>query len=60
MKILKTLNNNVIVSVKDDEEVIVMGRGIAFNKKAGDDINENQVDKIFTLEDENITTKLKR
>ncbi|SER93939.1 transcriptional antiterminator, BglG family [Gracilibacillus ureilyticus] len=59
MKILKILNNNVIISVKKEEEVIVMGRGIAFNKKAGDEINENKIDKIFTLEDENITAKFK-
>lgn len=59
MKILKILNNNVIVSVKDNEEVIVMGRGIAFNKKAGEEICETKIDKIFTLEDENITTKFK-
>ncbi|WP_375088716.1 BglG family transcription antiterminator LicT [Peribacillus sp. RS7] len=59
MKILKILNNNVIVSLKEEQEVIVMGRGIAFNKRAGDVINKEQVDKIFTLEDEDITKKFK-
>jgi beta-glucoside operon transcriptional antiterminator len=59
VKILKILNNNVIVSLKEEQEVIVMGRGIAFNKRAGDVINKEQVDKIFTLEDEDITKKFK-
>lgn len=59
VKILKILNNNVIVSLKDEQEVIVMGRGIAFNKRAGDEIDEEQVDKIFTLEDADITKKFK-
>lgn len=59
MKIEKVLNNNVIVSIKDKQEVIVMGRGIAFHKRAGDDINEEQIEKIFTLEDEDMTKKFK-
>ncbi|WP_409252861.1 BglG family transcription antiterminator LicT [Bacillus sp. SCS-153A] len=59
MKISKILNNNVIVSLKDNQEVIVMGRGIAFNKKVGEDIDEEKVEKIFTLEDQDITKKFK-
>ncbi|WP_252315859.1 CAT RNA binding domain-containing protein [Sinobaca sp. H24] len=42
MKISKILNNNVVVSVKDKQEVIVMGRGIAFNKKVKEDIDEQK------------------
>ncbi|WP_223701172.1 BglG family transcription antiterminator LicT [Sutcliffiella deserti] len=59
MKISKILNNNVIVSIKDDQEVIVMGRGLAFNKRVGEDIDEDKVEKIFTLEDQDITKKFK-
>ncbi|MGG7618075.1 BglG family transcription antiterminator LicT [Bacillus coreaensis] len=59
MEILKILNNNVIVSLKDGREVIVMGRGVAFNKRTGDEIDEEKIDKIFTLEDEDITKKFK-
>lgn len=59
MKIDKILNNNVIVSVKDQQEVIVMGRGIAFNKRAGDEIDEEKVEKIFTLEDDDFTKRFK-
>lgn len=59
MKISKILNNNVVVSVKDKQEVIVMGRGIAFNKKVKEDIDEAKVEKIFTSEDKDITKKFK-
>lgn len=59
VKIVKILNNNVIVSNKDDQEVIVMGRGIAFQKRAGDEVANEQIDKIFTLEDKDITKKFK-
>ncbi|RKD71326.1 BglG family transcriptional antiterminator [Sinobaca qinghaiensis] len=59
MKISKILNNNVVVSVKDKQEVIVMGRGVAFNKKVKEDIDEAKVEKIFTSEDKDITKKFK-
>ncbi|TXC85811.1 PRD domain-containing protein [Metabacillus litoralis] len=59
MKIAKILNNNVVISEKDKQEVIVMGRGIAFNKRAGDDVNEEQVEKVFILEGEDLTSKFK-
>jgi beta-glucoside operon transcriptional antiterminator len=59
VELLKILNNNVIVSLKDGREVIVMGRGVAFNKRTGDEIDEEKIDKIFTLEDEDITKKFK-
>lgn len=35
-KVIKVLNNNTILATKDDEEVIVMYKGIGFSKKAGD------------------------
>lgn len=33
MIILKIFNNNVVLSEEKDQEVIVMGRGLAFGKK---------------------------
>lgn len=59
MKIGKILNNNAVVSEKDNQEIIIIGRGIAFNKHTGDDINEQQVDKIFTLENKDMQNKFK-
>lgn len=59
VKIEKILNNNAAISIKDNQEIIIVGRGIAFNKRVGDDINEQQIDKIFTLENEDIMKKFK-
>ncbi len=50
MKIFKILNNNVAVVLDEHgEERIVMGRGICFNKKTGEEIRPEVVDKIFSL-----------
>lgn len=53
MKILKILNNNVVISKNDKEkEIIVSGRGLAFKKKVGDIIEKDKIDKIYTLSTE--------
>ena len=44
------LNNN-------DKESVVMGRGIAFQKKKGDEIDDTKVEKIFVLENNNVNDK---
>ncbi len=31
--VTKTLNNNVVVCTNNDQEVILIGKGIGFNKK---------------------------
>ncbi|MEH7354018.1 PRD domain-containing protein [Neobacillus drentensis] len=50
MIIRKILNNNVAVSRdKRDQEVIVMGKGIAYQKKVGDPIDEQNIDKVYPL-----------
>ncbi|MFP3846064.1 BglG family transcription antiterminator LicT [Priestia filamentosa] len=59
MKIEKILNNNAVVSTKDKQEIVIIGRGIAFNKRVGDDITEKQIDKIFTLENEDTMKRFK-
>lgn len=52
MVIGKILNNNVVVSTNDaGEEVIYMGRGIAFKKKIGDVIDDAFLEKEFVLKD---------
>jgi beta-glucoside operon transcriptional antiterminator len=55
----KILNNNAVISIKDKQEIIIMGRGIAFKKRVGEEIDEQQIDKIFTLENEDIMKKFK-
>lgn len=61
MKIEKILNNNVVVSINDKgQEVIVMGRGLAFQKKIGAEINEGNIEKIFTITNKDITDKFQQ
>lgn len=48
MKIYKILNNNAVLSRSDNNsEVIVTGKGIAFQKKTGDEIILNETCRIF-------------
>ena len=50
MQISKILNNNVVITEKDQAEVVVMGRGLAFGKKIGDKITVDKIEKCYTLQ----------
>ncbi|MGG0822069.1 PRD domain-containing protein [Paenibacillus turicensis] len=59
MRIAKVLNNNVITVIDDQHrESVIMGRGIAFKKQPGDEIEEERIEKIFTLENREVSQKL--
>ncbi|MBP1905972.1 beta-glucoside operon transcriptional antiterminator [Paenibacillus turicensis] len=59
MRIAKVLNNNVITVIDDQhKESVIMGRGIAFKKQPGDEIEEERIEKIFTLENREVSQKL--
>lgn len=52
MVIEKVLNNNVVISKNElGEEIICMGKGLAFQKKSGDTISEESIQKEFVLKD---------
>lgn len=58
MLINKILNNNVIVSVdENNNEVIAMGKGIAFKKKCGEEIPNEIIDKIYILSSKDMSNK---
>ncbi len=58
MKIQKILNNNAaVVSDGTAKEKIVMGRGICFKKKVGEEVLTEAVDKVFALSTEDANTK---
>lgn len=59
MIIEKVYNNNVI-QVTDDQgqELIVMGRGLGFQKKTGDTIDTALVEKVFVLQNEQTSSGL--
>ena len=53
LKIEKVYNNNVVqASDEKDKELIVMGRGLGFQKKAGDFLNPDQIEKTFVLQND--------
>lgn len=53
VKIEKILNNNVVQTQNENgEELVIMGRGIAFKGAVGDDIDEEKIQKIFVLQDD--------
>ncbi len=50
MKLKQPFNNNVVLAVDNSgNEVIVMGKGVGFNKRKYDMIDEATIDKIYTL-----------
>lgn len=50
----------MIVTRNDqNEEIIVMGKGLAFGLKNGDEINESRIDKIFSLSDSSEASRFK-
>ena len=52
MKIDKVMNNNVVSSIDEDgQEIIVVGTGIGFQGKEGKVVDEKKIQKIFRLED---------
>lgn len=58
MLIYKVLNNNAVTIIKNEKECVVMGRGIAFQKKKGDLIDESKINKVFVLDSKSNTDKL--
>lgn len=61
MKIKKVLNNNAVTVINNDnKEIVVMGLGLAFKKRAGDKLEEGKIERIFTLENRDISEKLKK
>ncbi|MFC3931573.1 BglG family transcription antiterminator LicT [Streptococcus dentapri] len=50
MKIERVFNNNVVQIQEQQQEVILMGRGLGFQKKTGDEVNLDKVEKRFILE----------
>lgn len=51
MRVIKSINNNV-VSCQDEngQELIAMGRGLGFAFRAGDEVDEARVEKLFRME----------
>ena len=60
MVIKRIYNNNVAMVDDAGAERIAVGRGIAFGRKRGDELDPASVDKVFTLDDPDQLTRLER
>lgn len=59
MKVIRVFNNNaVLVENEANEEMVLIGKGIAFAKKTGDLINEELIQKKFVFENSQLNEKL--
>ncbi|KOR83536.1 transcription antiterminator BglG [Bacillus sp. FJAT-22058] len=59
MRIEKVLNNNVVMTTNEtNQEMVVMGRGLAFQKKVGDTIDPSKIEKTFVLKKQGVSDKL--
>lgn len=59
MEIIRIYNNNVaVVRGADGKEMIVIGKGLVFQKRAGDLVDESRIEKRFTLQNPKVMTKL--
>lgn len=53
LRIKKVLNNNVLIGEHPTyEEVVLIGKGIGYNQKAGDVVDPSLAEKFFVLKDE--------
>lgn len=58
-KILKVINNNIVCSVdQDGQEIIVRGLGIGFKKKADDFVEEEKIEKVYKISNDQTRNKL--
>lgn len=59
MKVIKVINNNLVKSIDEkDNEILVMGCGLGFKKTIGDEINDKLIDKVYKLSEETSYNKL--
>jgi beta-glucoside operon transcriptional antiterminator len=53
MKVLKVLNNNVVIAVSEEcEEIVLMGNGLGFQMKNGSRVDSSKIEKVFKLENQ--------
>ncbi|HHT7734063.1 TPA: BglG family transcription antiterminator LicT [Streptococcus suis] len=53
MQIDKVYNNNVVQAIDDQgSELIVMGKGLGFQKKAGEELDTSKIEKTFVLQND--------
>ncbi len=61
MVVYKVLNNNIVSSLDErGREVLLVGRGLGWQAKAGEPVDKKKIDKIFRMDTGASTEKLKQ
>lgn len=61
MVIHRILNNNVVIILDENqEESVICGKGIAFKKKNGDEIDEKLINKVFVLKNKEMNRRFQQ
>lgn len=59
MRVKKVINNNIVVSLDhSNQELNVMGKGIGFKRKAGDEVDAAAIEKVYSITKEWNMSKL--
>ncbi|ETA79309.1 BglG family transcription antiterminator LicT [Youngiibacter fragilis] len=59
MRITRIINNNVVCAINErNQERILLGAGIGFQKKKGEEADRNKIEKEFFLKSRNVAGKL--
>ena len=57
MRVTKIVNNNIVISEdKNHNEVVLMGKGLGFQKHKGDEIKLSQIEKTYVMKDHGYDT----
>ena len=58
MKITKIINNGLVkINDENGKDCIIMGKGIGFNRKVGDEVKEDEIDKVYRIDDSDTEKK---
>lgn len=61
MRVVKVLNNSLILALNDEgQEIILMGKGIGYNKSIGAHLDKKDIEKVFILKDREISKNMMR
>ncbi|BCJ96701.1 transcriptional regulator [Anaerocolumna cellulosilytica] len=61
MRVVKVLNNSLILALDDTgHEIILMGKGIGFNKAIGYQLRKEEIEKVFVMKDKDISKNIIR
>lgn len=61
MRVIKVLNNSLVLALNDEgQEIILMGKGIGFQKTIGYKLSSKEIDKVFVLKDRELSRRIIR